>query len=164
MEWLVSLLRQLAITRGVVVCIFITSIVMVFGKKSFPSIVPEVPADWAPVIFGSMVFSGCLSFLWGVTEAWHIATKVVKEIKSLSVSDEEKFILLMMGERPSQSIYPETIDYENAPFNHLELYEMLANLDSKGLVYFNRSPREVGSLTELGCKRALKLQRKNNQK
>jgi len=164
MEWLVSLLRHLAITRGVVVCIFITSLVMVFGQKSFPSIVPTVPADWAPVVFGSMVLAGCLSFFWGITEVWHNTRKLAKEIDSRCLSQKEKELLLFMGRKPNERIYLDVIDYENALFTYLEIYETMVNLDSKGLVYFNQHPREVGSLTELGCKRALKFQRKNNQK
>jgi hypothetical protein len=168
MDWLAELLKHLSISRAFVVALFVTSFAMFVGGKYAPTVVPPVPADWTPVLFGSMVFSGCLSFFWGVAEVWRLATgatqKAFKTLNGIALSAQEMEVLLAMGEKPNKHIDLEQIDYRNAPFTHLEFSALMRSLQTKGLVHINEWNGESAILTEPGRERALKLHRENAQK
>lgn len=168
MDWLTELLKQLSISRAIVVALFVTSFVMFFGARCAPSVVPPVPPDWTPVLFGGMVLSGCLSVFWGVYEVWRLVKsavqKVFKILNSIALSAQEVEALLAMGAKPNQHIDLEQIDYRSAPFTHLEFSALMRSLQAKGLVHINEWNGESAILTELGREKALKLQRKNGRK
>lgn len=168
MDWLTEFLKQLSNPRALIVALFVTTFVLFVGERYAPYVVPSVPTDWAPVLFGCMVFSGCLSFFWGVASLWWVAKgatqKVLKILNNNHLTPQEMELLSVMGGRPNVQIFLEKIDYRDMPFTHLELSALMLSMQAKGLVNSNEWNGEAFILTEQGRARALKLHQENTKK
>ena len=64
-----------------------------------------------------------------------------------------------MGERPSEPINLENINYEAVRMSRLEVLELMHSLKKKGLVLINPYADNLVSLTPTGRQRALEIQR-----
>jgi hypothetical protein len=164
MDWLADILKNLAISKMLVVAVFVTSLVMYFGPISFPSYVPELPKDFKPLAFAVMVLTACLLLLWMVTAIWAASHRGIRSTARVfagtSLSEPETAILFLMAQDPTSALDLEQIDYSRAPATKLEFHQLCKGLQAKGLVHINPYDDNLASLTELGCERALEIQRR----
>lgn len=163
MDWLEDLIKHLAISRTLVVAIFITSVVMYVGPMIKPDLVPQLQKDFVPALFGVMVLSACLLVLWIVAGIWsaagHGLKKTAQTLSNRPLTDGEMAILHVLGKDPTSPFNLEDIDYSSAPTTKLEFHHLVNQLVKKGLVYTNDFDENLVSLTMLGRDRALTLHR-----
>ncbi|MBZ8142991.1 hypothetical protein CLD22_24265 [Rubrivivax gelatinosus] len=163
MDWLADILKNLAISKTLVVAIFVTVVVMYFGPILAPLHVPAVQKEFAPYLFASMVLTGCLIAAWTIVGAWHFSRAGLQKAGTVftrsSLIDEERAILFLLAKNPTQPINLENIDYTRAPGTKLEFHQLAKGLEAKGLVDINDWDENLISLTEKGRARALEIQR-----
>jgi hypothetical protein len=163
MDWVTNFLKHLGISRSVIGAAFITSAVLYAGPRVAPVYIEPIPKEWAPAVLAVLVFSASLLFFWACVGTWEIAHRRWRSTSALFASQElnqtEQEILLAMGERPSEPINLENINYETVCLSRLEVLELVHSLKKKGLVSINRYSDHLVSLTPTGRQRALEIQR-----
>jgi hypothetical protein len=163
MDWLADILKNLAISRTLVVAIFVTAAVMYFGPIFAPLHVPAVQKEFTTHLFAAMVLTGCLLAVWAIAGTWHLSKaglqKTATALTSSSLIDAERAILFLLAKDPTQPINLENIDYTRAPGTKLEFHQLAKGLEAKGLVNINDWDDNLISLTEKGRVRALEIQR-----
>ena len=163
MDWLEDLVKNLAISRTLVVAIFITSVVMYVGPLVKPDLVPQLQKDFVPALFGTMILSGCLLVLWLVSGIWSIVSqgfkKTAQTLSNGTLTEGEMAILHVLGKNPTSPLDLEEIDYSRAPATKLEFHHLVSQLVDKGLAYTNDFDENLVSLTKQGRDRALALHR-----
>ena len=163
MDWLADILKNLAVSRPLVAAVFVTSAVMHVGPLLAPNEVPKVQADLVPYVFAAMVLTGCLLLFWGLAGVWSIARSSVRGtarvFSSSSLSQPETAILFFMAKNPTEPIDLDHIDYSRAPGTKLEFLHWTQLLQQKGLARINEWNDNLVSLTDLGRRRALEIQR-----
>ncbi|MFB3238121.1 hypothetical protein Q7C15_04915 [Aeromonas salmonicida] len=164
MDWLPALLKHLSIARSAVVALLVTSAVMYFGQKLAPEYIDELPKEWSTVVVGIFVFSACLVTFWGLAFFWAVILNtggaLSVSLSALRLTNLEQNLLLRLAEQPTEAFNLEGVNYQNAPYTHLELLQTAYGLKRKGLVTINSFHENYVSLSESGRKRALKLQQR----
>lgn len=163
MDWLASILKNLEISKTLVVAVFVTAVVMHFGPILVPEHVPALEKSLTPYLFAVMVLSGCLLALWGLSWIWYTSTiglqKTATTLTSSKLIDAERAMLFLLAKDPTQPFNLEDIDYRRAPGTKLEFHQLAKGLQGKGLIQINDWDDNLISLTEKGRKRALEIQR-----
>lgn len=165
MDWIPSLLKHLSISRAAVVAIFFTAVVLHGGPRLAPEHFDVVPAPWSVLVQAALVFSGFLTLFWAwgytagqVSKAFR---KLVQLYRSKNLNEAEMVLLHGMGQKPSESLNIDRIDFLNGnfPWSELELLNILKNLKVKGLVSQNPFASNLFSLTDRGREKALEITR-----
>lgn len=169
MDWIPALLKHLDISRSVIGAAFVTSCALYFGPRFEPEYVDPVPKEWAFVVISILIFSGFLLSAWVISGIWvGIRRKLAgasERIRSLKLSQDEVNLLYALGERPSEPLNLDRVNYDAVSLSRLEVLDLVKNLEKKGLVSLNPySSSELVSLTTSGRQRALKIQRESNEK
>jgi hypothetical protein len=163
MNWLSDIIKNLEISKTLVVAIFVTATVMYFGPIHAPAHVPAMEQRFAPYVFAAMALTGCLLALWLTDGASRIFRAGVHMIAIAfmrsSLMDSERAILLVLAKDPTQALDLANIDYTTAPGSKLEFHQLAKGLVSKGLVSINDWDHNLISLTEKGRENALEIQR-----
>lgn len=163
MDWITNFLKHLGISRSVIGAAFVTSAVLYVGPRLAPAYVEPIPKEWTPSVLAALVFSASLLFFWACVGTWAFAKAQWRAASALIASHElnqtEQEILLAMGERPSEPINLEKINYEGVRMSRLEVMELMHSLRKKGLVLINPYADNLVSLTSTGRQRALEIQR-----
>jgi hypothetical protein len=163
MDWIPALFKQLGLSRSVVGAVFITSVVLFIGPRIAPGMIDSVPKPWGAVVVAAMVFSGSLLLFWGAGSVWIRAVnrwdRTSKMLASIDLSQLEVDLLHVMGDRPSEALNLEAVNYEGLGLSRLEVLELVHGLERKGLLRFNQFSSELVWLTATGRERALEIQR-----
>lgn len=164
MDWLADILKNLTISKALVAAIFITSVVMYVGPNFTLIVIPQMQSELVPYLFAVMMFTGCLLLFWGLSAIWRKARKSVRStarffMPNPKLSEAETVLLVAMAQDPSQPISLDNIDYSRAPGTKLEFHHWTQQLAIKGLARVNQWDDNLVSLTILGRKRALEIQR-----
>jgi len=166
MDWLADILKNLTVSKALIAAVFVTSAVMYFGPILSPINVPKIQSEFIPYLFAGMVLTGCLLFFWGVAWAWLLAKTIIRGATKIftgsRLSEPETALLFLMAKDPTQPINLDSINYSRAPGTKLEFHHWTKQLQTKGLVCINEWNDNLISLTDLGQKRALEIQRKAN--
>jgi hypothetical protein len=163
MGWVIDLLKHLAISRSIIAASFVTTIVMVFGPKFLPTIVPAIPQPWLPLLFGIMILTGTLLAFWIIAIVWGGILSSFRVFKSIipgpTLNIKHYELLLELGRDPSEPMNIDNVDYESAPFSKLEIMQWISELEKNGLVKKNPWNESLISLTSAGRDRAFEIQR-----
>lgn len=165
MDWLADILKNLAVSRTLVVAIFVTAAVMYFGPTVAPGQVPKLKEDFIPYLFAAMFLSGMLLVIWTLNALWvathQAARRTARNISSQApFSEAEVTILFVMSQNPTNPLCLDHIDYSQTPITKLGFHQLTKALERKGLVSINPYDENLVSLTELGRERALEIQKK----
>lgn len=167
MDWITDLLKHLAIKKSVVVAVFITAIVMVFGPNLFPDLVPSTPQPWPALVFGVMVLSGTLILFWALDIAYSAIVKFFRSAKanisSPALETHHYEFLLALGKNPSEPLDLDNLDYDGASFTKLEIMQWALDLKNNNLVKTNPWNENLISLTSPGRTKALEIQRNQTE-
>lgn len=163
MDWLADILKNLTVSKPLVAAVFVTSAVMYLGPIISPNNVPKIQSEFVPYLFAGMVLTGCLLMFWGVAWAWRLATASIRGAARIltdsRLSEPEAALLFFMAKDPTQPINLDDVDYSRAPGTKLEFHHWTQQLQAKGLTRINEWDSNLVSLTDLGQKRALEIQR-----
>lgn len=161
MEWLSQLIKHLSNSRSLAGAGFVTCLVLIFGNKLLPNLVPELSLEIRLAAVSGLIFTGaflCFSLLPQIYRAFLTAAVRVKQfIGSRRVSDLEKVILMVLAERPDKFFDLYQLNYEEAEFTIIMAFEASKRLESKGLVRFNKFHKNMIMLTDRGQKHAFKI-------
>jgi len=163
MDWIPALLKHLGIARSAVAAAFVTSVVLHFGHRVAPNYVDAVPKEWVFPVIATLIFSGFLLVVWWFEDVRRATRKqyfsMSKWFNSLRLNQNEVNFLLVLGDRPSEPLNLENINYAAISNSQLEVLDMVRSLEEKGLVSRNPYNLALVSLTSSGMQRALEIQR-----
>jgi hypothetical protein len=163
MDWVTDLLKHLQISKSVVVAIFVTAVVMVFGHQFYPATVPQVPDPWGPALFAAMILTGTLLLIWGASHTWQLVSSLVHSSRKLGKTpklNESHFsLLLLLGQNPLESLDIDRLDYQESEVSKLEVIQLVEELEQNSLVSINPYHRSLITLTPEGREEALKIQK-----
>ena len=164
MDWIPALLKHLAVARSAVVAAFVTTAVLLIVPRVAPNFLPQTPPSWGPVLATVCLFSACLMAIWIGEAAWSIAKRAVATAKAsrglrADLDQHEASVINFLARNPAEPLDLERIDYASTPTTRLELMEVVKGLSDKGLVETNPFAQNLVTLTQVGRKRALEIQR-----
>ncbi len=163
MDWIVDLLKHMAISRSIVAAVFVTAVVMVVGQHLFPNLVPSVPQPWAPMLFGVMVLTGTLLMFWAIAIAWSSTLRFFSSATTNTsppeLNNNHHSLLAALGKNPSEPLNLDNINYESAPFSKLEVLQWVSELEKNNMVSTNPWNENLVTLTQIGREQALKIER-----
>ncbi|RQZ67552.1 hypothetical protein [Burkholderia sp. Bp9004] len=164
MDWIPALLKHLAIARSAVVAAFLTATTLLLLPRVAPTYLPQLPVSWAPLLAAACLFSGCLLVIWGSEAAISIAKRYLAAARAsralkADLDRHELAVVQFLGCNPAEPMDLDRIDYAAAPTTRLELMVVVKELSDKGLVELNPFAPNLVTLTDVGRKRALEIQR-----
>lgn len=132
MDWIPAVLKQIGVSRSLVVAVFVTSLVLYLGPRLAPLHIEGVPREWGSLVVGTLVFSGCLLFWWSIISTCRLACSTYKKInttvRASRLSKDEMNILLAMGKNPDEPIDLECVNYEKLNISRLAFTRMMHDL------------------------------------
>jgi hypothetical protein len=163
MDWLRDILKNLEVSRTLVVAIFIAALAMFTAPYVAPDYVPRLQKEFIPFLFGVMVLTGALLLIWCLAAAWSLSKsgfrRTTEALADTSLSEAESMILMVLGRTPTTPLNLEDIDYERASASRLEFHHLVGRLEAMGLVRTNEYDENLVSLTQSGRSRALQVHR-----
>jgi len=164
MNWLADILKNLTISKTLVAAVFVTSAVMYIGPVLGFDRIPRLQPEFVPYLFAVMLFTGCLLLFWGMAVLWNLTRIGMRNATQFFANSStlycpEAALLFLMSQDPTQSIDLDKIDYSHAPGTKLEFHHWTKKLEIRGLARINEYNDNLVSLTDLGRKRALKVQK-----
>src|SRR5205085_11139309 len=114
MDWLADILKNLAVSKTLVLAIFITALVMYLGPIVAPSYVPKLQVEFIPYLFALVVLTGCLLVLWGATGMWGVFQRGIgvaaRAFAGSTLSDAETALMFVLARDPTRPLNLEAID------------------------------------------------------
>lgn len=161
MEWFSQLIKHLSNSRSLAGAGFVTCLVLIFGNKLLPNLVPKLSLEIQLATVSGLIFTGALLFFSLLPQVYRTFLNASVEVKqcigSLYLSDIEKVILLVLAERPDKYFDLYQFVYEKAEVTPITVFEASSRLESKGLVIFNKFHKNMIKLTGRGQKYAYKI-------
>jgi hypothetical protein len=163
MEWLSELIKHITISRSFTGAVFITSGALVFGNWWWPDYFDPFPKEWAIPANGALIFSGTLLLFWIIPAVWRTSVNAIfwipKRIRSRSLSPNEEGLIEILANLADEPLNLERLNYAAGVFSKLEVLELSAGLERKGLVEINPYDENLVKLSAEGRRRALLIKR-----
>jgi len=159
-SWLSDLIKHLSLSKSFTGAVFVTSLALIVGPRFVPQAFDAVPAQWRWAVIAACVFSSVLLLIWAVPPVVKATlsapSRVINNPRINPPNEQESAFLFFLGKNhPNDAC---NLDHLNhAAVSKLELIEICASLQRKGLVKVNEYMDDLVSLTERGRAYALQL-------
>ncbi len=135
MQWLSDLIKHLTISKPLAGASFITSGVLIFGRKFFPNAIDGVPSQWNWLVIVVFIFSLSLFVIWYVpsflAQSFHWMRKL--EIFTRPTQSESRF-LQFMAKQGDNTVHLSDVHRRNPATSMLDLLDTSAKLIWKGYI------------------------------
>ncbi|SRR6266481_636966 len=160
MQWLSDLIKHFTISRSLTGALFITTAVLIFGHKFYPSVIEAIPPQGSLAVQIIFIFTLWLLVLWYIgpfcgTIVSTICHFVYDRLNRLTEHELELLFVL----RQSADEYLNLRTLPRSPnLLKLELLDISKKLRKRGIVEKNLYNENLITLTEKGRSYALRLQ------
>jgi len=163
MDWLPSILKHFGVSKAVIGALFAASGVLYLGPRLLPDYVDPAPREWAFLVVGVFAFTAVLLLVWSAAAVSTLLRRNVasmsQTLRSRDLSQNEVALLQALGQRPSEPLNLDRLDYSAGIATRLEILSWVESLEEKGLVRTNPYSPNLVSLTSAGRRRSLEIER-----
>ncbi|MCG9704014.1 hypothetical protein [Photobacterium damselae] len=168
MNWISELFKNITVSKTLTSACFLTGLTLLVLPSYLPDMFGQLPKILATVVLAITVFTGCLVFFWGgnllKVVLFAFFSLKVQESRAKKLSNAEIELISFLGTYADKSFDLRGFNYDEANFTKLEILARCNTLKDKGLLCINPYNENIIFLSESGRKKALKLQKEEQEK